>query len=79
MFVSKNATFLDEDHIREHIPRSKVVWNELSNETTETSTRVGEEVGTLTKGLDGASSNRTHPPQELRESRRSERVVNPPI
>ena len=29
VFVSKNATFLEEDHIRDHKPRSKVVLSEL--------------------------------------------------
>ena len=52
--------------------------NELSNETTETSTRVVEEVGTLIIVVDGALSSHIHPPQELREPHRSGRVVNPP-
>ena len=77
VFVSTNATFLEEDHIREHISHNKVVLNELSNETTETSTRVVEEAGTSTRVVDGASSSRTHPPQELREPRRSGMVINP--
>ena len=34
VFVSTNATFLEEDHIREHVPHSKVVLNELFNEIT---------------------------------------------
>ena len=42
VFVSTNTTFLEKDHIREHVPRNKVVLNELSNETTETSTKVVE-------------------------------------
>lgn len=33
-FVSTNATFLEEDHIREHIPCSEIILNELINETT---------------------------------------------
>ena len=71
VFVSTNTKFLEEDHIREHILRSKVVLNELSNETTKTSTRVVEEVDTSTRVVDGASSSPTHPPQELREPRHS--------
>ena len=43
VFVSTNATFLKDGHIREHKPRSKIVLNELSKETTKTSTRVVEE------------------------------------
>ncbi|KAA0063049.1 gag/pol protein [Cucumis melo var. makuwa] len=49
VFVSTNATFLEEDHIREHKPRSKIVLNELSNETTEPSTRVVEDPSGLTR------------------------------
>ena len=79
VFVLTNATFFEEDHIREHVSRSKVVLNELFNETIETSTKVVEEASTSTRVVDGASSSYTHPPQELREPRRSERVVNPPF
>ena len=50
---------------------------ELSNETTETSTRVVEEAGTSTSVVE-ASSSCTHRPQELREPCHSGRVVNPP-
>ncbi|TYK11958.1 gag/pol protein [Cucumis melo var. makuwa] len=40
VFVSANATFLEEDHMRDHKPRSKLVLNEATNE----STRVVDEV-----------------------------------
>ncbi|KAA0054500.1 gag/pol protein [Cucumis melo var. makuwa] len=69
VFVPTNAIFLKEDHIREHKPRSKIVLNELSNETTEPSTRVVH--------ID--SSTGIHQPQSLREPRRSGRVTNVPI
>ncbi|KAL4033283.1 hypothetical protein IC575_006370 [Cucumis melo] len=79
VFVSTNATFLEEDHIREHKPRSKIVLNELSKETTEPSTRVVEEPSALTRVVHVGSSTRTHQPQSLREPRRSGRVTNLPI
>ena len=36
VFVSKNATFFEEDNTSEHKPCSKIVLNELSNENTKT-------------------------------------------
>ncbi|TYK19425.1 gag/pol protein [Cucumis melo var. makuwa] len=41
VFVSTNATFLEEDHMRDHKPRSKLVLNEA----TDGSIRVVDEVG----------------------------------
>ncbi|TYK00843.1 gag/pol protein [Cucumis melo var. makuwa] len=41
VFVSTNATFLEEDHMRDHKPQSKLVLNEETDE----STRVVDEVG----------------------------------
>ncbi|KAA0067441.1 gag/pol protein [Cucumis melo var. makuwa] len=41
VFVSINATFLEEDYMRDHKPRSKLVLNEATDE----STRVVDEVG----------------------------------
>ncbi|KAL4038589.1 hypothetical protein IC575_002211 [Cucumis melo] len=41
VFVSTNATFLEEDHMRDHKLRSKLVLNEATDE----STRVIDEVG----------------------------------
>ncbi|KAL0560279.1 hypothetical protein IC582_000679 [Cucumis melo] len=79
VFVSTNATFLEEDHIREHKPRSKIVLNELSKEITEPSTRIVEEPSALTRVVHAGSSIRTHQPQSLREPRRSGRVTNLPI
>ena len=78
VFVSTNTTFLEEDHIRKHRPRSKIVLNKLSNETTEP-TRVVEEPIALTRVVHVGSSTRTHQPQSLREPQRSGRVTNLPI
>ena len=61
--------------MREHKPWSKIVLNEFFNETTETSTKVVEKAGTSTRVVEGASSSHIHLPQELREPRRSERVI----
>ena len=46
VFVSTNATFLEEDHIRDHRPKSKIVLSEISEEATTDSTRVVDQVGT---------------------------------
>ena len=35
MFVSTNATFLEEDHVRNHQPRNKLVLSEISKEATD--------------------------------------------
>ncbi|KAA0034863.1 gag/pol protein [Cucumis melo var. makuwa] len=79
VFVSTNATFLEEDHIREYKPRSKIVLNELSNESTELSTRVVEEPSTLARVVHVSSSIRIRQPKSLGEPRRSGRVTNLPI
>jgi len=34
MFVSTNTTFLEEDHIKDHKPQSKMVLNEATEEST---------------------------------------------
>ena len=62
VFVSTNSTFLEEDHVRERKSRSKIVLNELSNETIEPSTRVVEEPSALTRVVHVSSSTRTHQP-----------------
>ena len=41
VFVSINATFLEEDQMRDHKPRSKLILNEGTDE----STRIVDEVG----------------------------------
>ena len=55
-----------------------MVLNEFSKETTKTLIRVVEEVCTSTRVVDGASSSKAHPSQELWEPQRSGRVINPP-
>ncbi|KAA0046206.1 gag/pol protein [Cucumis melo var. makuwa] len=70
VFVSTNATFLKEDHIRNHQTRSKLVLEEISKNTTDrpsSSTKVVDK----TRNING----QTHPSQELGEPRRSGRVV----
>uniref|UniRef100_UPI0030DB8F17 hypothetical protein n=1 Tax=Picosynechococcus sp. (strain ATCC 27264 / PCC 7002 / PR-6) TaxID=32049 RepID=UPI0030DB8F17 len=69
---------MEEYHMRDHIPRSKIVLNELFNETTKTSTRVVGEVGTSTRVVDTTSSSHIYPPQELRKPQHSGRVINSP-
>ncbi|KAA0043452.1 gag/pol protein [Cucumis melo var. makuwa] len=69
VFVSTNATFLEEDHIRNHQTRSKLVLEEISKNTTDrpsSSTKIVDK----TRNID-----QTHPSQELGEPRRSGRVV----
>ncbi|KAL5756458.1 hypothetical protein ACOSQ2_021204 [Xanthoceras sorbifolium] len=45
MFVSTNVTFLEEDYMSNHKPRSKIVLNELEPSTTSAhSTRVVDDV-----------------------------------
>ncbi|TYJ98809.1 gag/pol protein [Cucumis melo var. makuwa] len=41
VFVSKNATFLEEDHMRDHKPRSKLVLNEATDKSTGAADEVG--------------------------------------
>ncbi|TYK29714.1 gag/pol protein [Cucumis melo var. makuwa] len=70
VFVSTNATFLEKDHIRDHQPRSRLVLNEISNSAT-------DKPSSSTKVIDKTKiSGQTHPSQELREPRRSGRVVH---
>ncbi|KAA0040410.1 gag/pol protein [Cucumis melo var. makuwa] len=75
VFVSTNATFLEEDHMRDHKPRSKLVLNEATNE----STRVVDEVGPSSRVDETTTSGQSHPSQSLRMPRCSGRVVSQPI
>ena len=50
MFVLTSATFLEEDHVRDHKLHSKVL-----GEAIEKSTRVVDEVGPSTKVDEGVS------------------------
>ncbi|KAA0063766.1 gag/pol protein [Cucumis melo var. makuwa] len=65
VFVSTNATFLEEDHMRDHKPRSKLVLNEATNE----STRVVDEVGPSSRVDETTTSGQSHPSQSLRMPR----------
>ena len=70
VFVSTNATFLEDNYISDHKPRSKIVLNEL--EPGETSTQSTRIVDPLTSESQMIPSQGTLPP------RRSERVVKQP-
>ncbi|KAA0058461.1 gag/pol protein [Cucumis melo var. makuwa] len=72
VFVSINATFLEEDYIRNHQTRSKLVLEEIFKNTTDrpsSSTKVVDKTRNI---------GQTHPSQELGEPRRSGRVVRQP-
>ncbi|KAA0064270.1 gag/pol protein [Cucumis melo var. makuwa] len=69
VFVSTNATFLEEDHIRNHQTRSKLVLEEICKNTTDrpsSSTKVVDKTRNI---------GQTRPSQELGEPRRSGRVA----
>ncbi|KAA0026154.1 gag/pol protein [Cucumis melo var. makuwa] len=74
VFVSTNATFLEEDHMRDHKPRSKLVLNEATDE----STRVVDEVGPSSRVDETTTSGQSHHSQSLRMPRRSGRIVSQP-
>ena len=79
VFVSTNATFLEEDHVRNHQPSSKVVLSEIFKETTDKTTRVVDQAGPSTRVVNGArTSSQSHPSQELRMPQRSGRVITQP-
>ena len=79
VFVSTNATFLEEDHARNHQPRSKLVLSEISKEATDQTKRVVDQAGPSTRVVDGAgTSGQSHPSQQLRMPRRSRRVITQP-
>ncbi|KAA0040701.1 gag/pol protein [Cucumis melo var. makuwa] len=72
VFVSTNATFLEEDHIRNHQTRSKLVLEEISKNVTDrpsSSTKVVDKTRNI---------GQTHPSQKLGEPRGSGRVVRQP-
>ena len=70
VFVSTNATFLEDNYISDHKPHSKIVLNELEpGESSSQSTRV---VDPLT------SESQMIPSQDILPLRRSERVVRQP-
>ncbi|KAL0533127.1 hypothetical protein IC582_030342 [Cucumis melo] len=72
VFVSTNATFLEEDHIRNHQTHSKLVLEEISKNTTDrpsSSTKVVDKTRNI---------GQTHPAQELGEPRCSGRILRQP-
>ncbi|KAA0043438.1 gag/pol protein [Cucumis melo var. makuwa] len=72
VFVSTNATFLEEDHIRNHQTRSKLVLEEISKNTTDrpsSSTKVVDKTRNI---------GQTHSSQELGEPPHSGRIVRQP-
>ncbi|TYJ99632.1 gag/pol protein [Cucumis melo var. makuwa] len=71
VFVSTNATFSEEDHMRDHKPQSKLVLNEATDE----STRVVYEVGPSSRVDETTTSGQSHPSQSLRMPRCSGRVA----
>ncbi|TYK30724.1 gag/pol protein [Cucumis melo var. makuwa] len=72
VFVSINATFLEEYHIRNHQTRNKLVLEEISKNGT-------DRPSSPTKVVDKTRNiGQTHPSQELGEHRRSRRVVRQP-
>ena len=79
VIVSTNATFLEEDHIRDHKPRSKLVLEEISKDAIDKSQKIADQTGQSTRVVDRPStSSLSCPSQELREPRRSGRVVRQP-
>jgi len=79
VIVSTNATFLEEDHIRDHKPRSKLVLEEISKDATDRSQKIADQTGQSTRVVNRPStSSLSRPSQELREPRRSGRVVRQP-
>ncbi|KAL5825162.1 hypothetical protein ACOSQ3_021225 [Xanthoceras sorbifolium] len=71
MFVSTNVTFLEEDYMSNHKPRSKIVLNELEPSTTSAqSTRVVDDVI-----IPQISDSQMIPSQDTLLLRRSERVA----
>ncbi|TYK29165.1 gag/pol protein [Cucumis melo var. makuwa] len=71
VFVSTNATFLEEDHMRDHKPRSKLVLNEATYD----STRVVDEVGPSSRVDETTTSGQSHHSQSLRMPRRRGRIA----
>ena len=57
VFVSTNANFLEENHMRDHLPRSKIIQNEATNE----STRVVDQAGSSSRVGEASTSGQSHP------------------
>ena len=72
VFVSKNAIFLEENHMKDHKPRNKMVLNEV----TEESTRVVETGPSSRVNEEASTSDQSCPSQSLGIPRRSGRIVS---
>ena len=79
VFVSTKATFLEEDHVKNHQPRKKISIKRDPKEATNKTTRVVDQAGPSTSVIDGANtSGQSHPSQELRMPQRSGRIITQP-
>ena len=66
VFVSKDTTFLEEDHVRNHTPRNKLVMSEISKEAIDRTIRVVDEASPSARVVNGAgTSSQSHPSQDL--------------
>ena len=75
VFVSTNATFLEENYMRDYKPRSKVVLEELlpGSNSTPSTTVVDKDI------IQTTSERQTDSHQNHLPSRRSGRVIRPPV
>ncbi|TYK28177.1 gag/pol protein [Cucumis melo var. makuwa] len=74
VFVSINAILLQENHMRDQKPRSKLILNEAIDE----STWIVDEVGSSSKVDETNTSGQSHPSQSLRMPQCSRRTVLQP-
>ena len=59
VFVSTNATFLEENNMRDHLPHSKIVLNKATDE----STRVVDQAGSSSRVGEAITLGQSHPSQ----------------
>lgn len=77
VFVSINVTFLEEDHIRNYQPHNKLILNEISEETTNKSTKVIDKVVSSFKvTYETSTFDQSHPSQKLRVPRCNGRITH---
>ena len=74
MFVSKNATFLEEGHMRDHKSQRKLILSEAIDE----STRVVDEAGPSSRVDETNTLGQSHPSQSLRMPQCSGRILSQP-
>ena len=74
VFVSTTATFLEEDHMKDHKLWRKLVLSKATDE----SIRVVDEASPSSRIDETNTSGQSHPSQSLRMSQRSERIVSQP-